>query len=99
MVFGDHHGHNTLYLAGDGLFTGMNSKGPAPWQVNTLCKIPVSPNLTVQHVQVHRQGRWIEIPPGSLQQIVFFVRDAFGNNVSLQGRCSMSFVVQFGRRD
>ena len=92
--------HTVLYLHFEGNASGLNTRGPEPSASTCVAKIPIDPGAAINHVQIGRAHRWIEIPPGTLSSIKFFVRDRKGSIVDLEREgASMSFVLTVAPRD
>ena len=93
-------GHTCLYLHGQGLFNGLNSRGPAPFSSSCIAKIAIGPNVSVNHIAMGRSHRYVELPPGSLTSLSFFVKDANGTSVDMEEMgASISFVLTVAPRD
>ena len=89
-----------LYLHGAGMFTGLNSRGPAPGSTTCLAKLPIDPSAQVNHIVISRPHRFVELPPGSLTYIQFYIRDSQGTIIDLDEQgISTSFVITMGSRD
>jgi hypothetical protein len=100
LTFTTGHGHNVLYLHGGGSISGLRSKGPSPNSSTCLAKLPINPADQVNHVQVQRAHRWIEVAAGSLSSVEFYVRDAFNNNIPLADHgANVSFSLTIAPKD
>ena len=65
-----------------------------------IAKIPVDPTQAINHIQIGRAHRWVEVPPGSTNSLLFYVRDSNGALVDLEEEgASMSFVCTIAPRD
>ena len=83
----------------EGGCTGLNSRGPA-YHTSTVAKLSLDPTSQVSHVAMQRAHRYLEIPPGSLSHITFFVRTADGTVVDVKAEgASISFVMTLSTRD
>ena len=100
LEFDSGQGHTCLYLHGNGMFSGLNSRGPAPFSSSCIAKIAIDPNVSVNHIVMGRSHRYVEIPPGSLTSLSFFVKDVNGTPIDMDGMAaSISFVVTIAPRD
>ena len=50
LAFDSGQGHTCLYLHGQGMFSGLNSRGPAPFSSSCIAKIAIDPNISVNHI-------------------------------------------------
>ena len=93
------HSNSVLYLMMEGGCTGLNSRGPG-YHSSTVAKLQLDPNSPVSHTETMRAHRFVEIPPGVLSQIRFFIRTAEGTPVDLWAQgASISFVCTIATRD
>ena len=100
LEFDSGQGHTCLYLHGQGMFSGLNSRGPAPWSTSCIAKIPIDSNSVVNHAVIGRTHRYVCIPPGSISTLAFFVRDASGTAIDMEAEgASLSFVLTLAPRD
>ena len=100
LTFTTGHGHNVVYLHGGGSISGLRSKGPSPNSSTCPAQIPINPADQVNHVQVQRAHRWIEVASGSLSSVEFFVRDAFNNDIPLADHgANVSFSLTIAPKD
>ena len=91
--------NSVLYLVFENLLMPENSRGPTPGANTTACKLSIDPTLAVNHVQIGRSHRWIEIPPGTISNITFGLRLPNGTLVDLQGLgVNVSFVLTIAPR-
>ena len=91
--------NSVLYLVFENLLMPENSRGPTPGANTTACKLSIDPTLAVNHVQIGRSHRWIEIPPGTISNITFGLRLPNGTLVDLQGLgINVSFVLTIAPR-
>ena len=88
-----------LYLHFENLLAPENSRGPNPASSTCAAKLSLDPSVPVNNVIQTRAHRWIEIPPGAISLLKFFVRMANGNIVDLLGLgCSISFILTIAPR-
>ena len=100
LEFDSGQGHTCLYLHGNGMFNGLNSRGPAPFSSSCIAKIAIDPNISVNHIVMGRSHRYVEIPPGSLTSLSFFVKDSSGTPIDMEEMgASISFVLTVAPRD
>ena len=100
LEFDSGQGHTCLYLHGNGMFNGLNSRGPAPFSSSCIAKIAIDPNVSVNHMVMGRSHRYVEIPPGSLTSLSFFVKDSSGTPIDMEEMgASISFVLTVAPRD
>ena len=86
-----HEGQSSvLYLHFENLLSPENSRGPDPNSSTCAAK------LTVEQTRAHR---WVEIPPGTISLLKFFLRRPNGDVVDIvkQG-CSISFILTIAPR-
>ena len=82
------------------MFSDLNSRGPAPVSSSCIAKIAIDPNITFNHIVMGRSHRYVEIPPGSLSSLSFFVKDANGTAIDMDEMgASISFVLTIAPRD
>ena len=66
----------------------------------TTPKLAIDPALLSNTTMVMRAHRWIEIPPGTLSAIIFFLRTSTGQVVDLLSLgASISFTLTIAPRD
>ena len=100
LEFDSGQGHTCLYLHGNGMFNGLNSRGPAPFSSSCIAKIAIDPNISVNHIVMGRSHRYVEVPPGSLTSLSFFLKDASGTPIDMEEMgASISFVLTVAPRD
>ena len=93
------HSNSVLYLMMEGGATGLNTRGPG-YHSSTVAKLQLNPESPVSHTETMRAHRYVEIPPGVLSQVTFFVRTADGAVVDLTALgASISFVLTISTRD
>ena len=99
LIYQPGHSNSVLYLMMEGGCSGLNSRGPG-YHSSTVAKLQLGPTSPVSHTETMRAHRFVEIPPGVLSQIRFFLRTAEGAVVDLWGLgASISFVVTISTRD
>ena len=88
-----------LYLHMEGGLTSLASRGPNPKSSTVVAKLSLDPTSTVNHIGLQRANRYVEIPPGSISHITFFVRTATGQIVDLAALgASISFILTISER-
>ena len=88
-----------LYLHFENLLMPENSRGPRPGANTCGAKLSIDPTLAVNHVQISRSHRWIEIPPGTISNITFSLRLPNGTLIDLQAMgINVSFVLTIAPR-
>ena len=88
-----------LYLHMEGGLTSLASRGPNPKSSTVVAKLSLDPTSTVNHIGLQRANRYVEIPPGSISHITFFVRTATGQIVDLAALgASISFILTIAER-
>ena len=91
--------NSVLYLHFENLLMPENSRGPRPGANTCGCKLSIDPTLAVNHVQISRSHRWIEIPPGTLNSTTFGLRLPNGTLIDIQGLgVNVSFVLTIAPR-
>ena len=91
--------NSVLYLMMEGGATGLNTRGPG-YHSSTVAKLQLNPESPVSHTETMRAHRYVEIPPGVLSQVTFFIRTADGAVVDLTALgASISFVLTISTRD
>ena len=99
LIYQPGHSNSVLYLMMEGGAAGLNTRGPG-YHSSTVAKLQLDPQSPVSHTETMRAHRYVEIPPGALSQITFFVRTADGAVVDLTALgASISFVVTISTRD
>ena len=89
-----------LYLHMEGGLTSLASRGPNPKSSTVVAKLALDPTSSVNHIGLQRANRYIEIPPGTISHITFFVRTAAGHIVDLSALgASISFILTIGERE
>ena len=95
-----HEGQSSvLYLHFENLLAPENSRGPDPHSSTCAAKLTVDPSSFVNNVVQTRAHRWVEIPPGTISLLKFFLRRPKGDVVDIvkQG-CSISFILTIAPR-
>ena len=83
----------------EGGAAGLNTRGPG-YHSSTVAKLQLNPESPVSHTETMRAHRYVEIPPGVLSQVTFFIRTADGAVVDLTALgASISFVLTISTRD
>ena len=91
--------NSVLYLHFENLLMPENSRGPRPGANTCGAKLSIDPTLAVNHVQISRSHRWIEIPPGTISNITFSLRLPNGTLIDLQALgINVSFVLTIAPR-
>jgi hypothetical protein len=91
--------NSVLYLHFESQLCPENTRGPTPSSSTCVAKLSIQPDLLVNHLQVMRAHRHIEIPPGSMSQVTFFIRTPSGQIVDLMALgASISFVLTIAPR-
>ena len=99
LIYQPGHSNSVLYLMMEGGATGLNTRGPG-YHSSTVAKLQLNPESPVSHTETMRAHRYVEIPPGVLSQVTFFVRTADGAVVDLTALgASISFVLTISTRD
>ena len=90
---------SVLYLHFENLLAPENSKGPNPYSSTCAAKLSLDPTAPVNNIVQTRAHRWVEIPPGTISQVKFFVRMGNGQPVNLiEMGCSISFILTIAPR-
>ena len=101
LIYQPGHSNSVLYLMMEGGATGLNTRGPG-YHSSTVAKLQLNPESPVSHTETMRAHRYVEIPPGVLSQVTFFVRTADGAVVDLTAPGSQYLVrpdhLDSGRR-
>ncbi len=88
-----------MYLHFENLLSPENSRGPNPVHSTCVAKMSLDPTQFVNNVIQTRAHRWVEIPPGTISMLKFFVRMASGEVVDLvEPGCSISFILTIAPR-
>ena len=88
-----------LYLHMEGGLSSLASRGPNPQSSTVVAKLSLDPTSTVNHIGLQRANRYVEIPPGTISHITFFVRTAAGHIIDLAGLgASISFILTIAER-
>ena len=88
-----------LYLHMEGGLSSLASRGPNPQSSTVVAKLSLDPTSTVNHIDLQRANRYVEIPPGTISHITFFVRTAAGHIIDLAGLgASISFILTIAER-
>lgn len=99
LIYQPGHSNSVLYLMMEGGSCGLNTRGPG-YQTTTVAKLQLDPTSPVSHTETMRAHRYVEIPPGVLSQVTFFVRTADGSPVDLTALgASISFVMTISTRE
>ena len=81
LIYQPGHSNSVLYLMMEGGATGLNTRGPG-YHSSTVAKLQLNPESSVSHTETMRAHRYVEIPPGVLSQVTFFVRTAAGRKTN-----------------
>ena len=88
-----------LYLHMEGGLSSLASRGPNPKSSTVVAKLSLDPTSTVNHIGLQRANRYVEIPPGTISHITFFVRTAAGHIIDLAGLGAIiSFILTIAER-
>ena len=99
FLFQSGNSNAVLYLHMEGGLTSLASRGPNPKSSTVVAKLALDPTSTVNHIGLQRGNRHVEIPPGTISHITFFVRTATGHIVDLASLgASISFIITIGER-
>ena len=91
--------NSVLYLHFESQLQPENTRGPKPSSCTCVAKLSIDPTQMVNHLQVMRAHRHIEIPPGSMSQLTFFIRTPMGQIIDLHDLgASISFVLTIAPR-
>ena len=91
--------NSVLYLHFESQLQPENTRGPRPSSSTCVAKLSIDPTQMVNHLQVMRAHRHIEIPPGSMSQVTFFIRTPMGQVIDLHALgASISFVLTIAPR-
>jgi hypothetical protein len=83
----------------EGGLSSLASRGPNPKSSTVVAKLSLDPTSTVNHIGLQRANRYVEIPPGTISHITFFVRTAAGHIIDLAGLgASISFILTIAER-
>ncbi len=95
-----HEGQSSvLYLHFENLLPPENSRGPDPHSSTCAAKLTVDPAAFVNTVVQTRALRWVEIPPGTISLLKFFLRRPNGDVVDILSQgCSISFTLTVAPR-
>ena len=95
-----HEGQSSvLCLHFENLLAPENSRGPDPQSSTCAAKLSVDPAAFVNTVAQTRAHRWVEIPPGTLSMLKFFLRRPNGSVVDIVAQgCSISFILTIAPR-
>ena len=90
-----HEGQSSvLYLHFENLLAPENSRGPDPPSSTCAAQLTVDPSSFVNNVVQSRAHRWVEIPPGTISLLKFFLRRPNGDVVDIVAQgCSISFIL------
>ena len=88
-----------LYLHFENLLSPENSRGRCPVHCTCVAKMSLDRRMFVLTGIPTRAHRWVEIPPGTISMLKFFVRMASGEVVDLvEMGCSISFILTIAPR-
>ena len=99
FLFQSGNSNAVLYLHMEGGLASLASRGPNPKSSTVVAKLALDPTSTVNHIGLQRGNRHVEIPPGTISHITFFVRTATGHIVDLAALgATISFIITIGER-
>ena len=97
FLFQSGNSNAVLYLHMEGGLSSLASRGPNPKSSTVVAKLALDPTSTVNHIGLQRQCRHVQIPPGTISHITFFVRTATGHIIDLSSLgATISFVITIG---
>ena len=97
LTFQSGNSNAVLYLHMEGGLSSLASRGPNPKSSTVVAKLALDPTSTVNHIGMQRGNRHVQIPPGTISHITFFVRTSTGHVVDLSSLgATISFVLTIG---
>ena len=97
FLFQSGNSNAVLYLHMEGGLSSLASRGPNPKSSTVVAKLALDPTSTVNHIGLQRANRHVQIPPGTISHITFFVRSATGHIIDLAALgATITFVITIG---